>query len=175
MEQLTEKRQEEQLKKDVIALRTAILLYSQYMLDLQLLNASIADGYSSKMSVSYGIESIMPKGDPGERVDPLDAYIDRKDLLRVQAEKMSTKINRVNETLQYAYDKSGELKIDRDDMELIHFIKSGGSMRAFAIKKGWSPNKPQYRFKRAVRQIIELKSKLSTEKQVNTTLVGKVL
>lgn len=159
MEQFSDERAEE-FNKDIKRLRTQILIYMSHQETLQTLKALISEGYTAKMSVSYGIESVMPKGDAGERVDPLDAYIDRKVRLEERIEKISEKMNVVDEMLNYAYITEGserKLCIDEEDMQLIRHIMSGGSMRQFAFDKGWSPNKPQYRFKRAVQQIVYLR------------------
>lgn len=162
MGQLSDKERAELLEQDVITLRTHILLYRSHIERLDGLRAVLGETYTSKMSVSYGIESVMPKGDSGERVDPLDAYIDRKEKLKERANVVESKIRLVDDMLSFAYvQENGKaeptLVINPDDMELIRHIMDGYSMRQFAFKKKWSPNTPQYRFKRAVRQIAELR------------------
>lgn len=162
MGQLSDKERAELLERDVITLRTHILLYRSHLERLDGLRAGLSEAYTSKMSVSYGIESVMPKGDSGERVDPLDAYIDRKEKLKERADVVASKIRLVDDMLSFAYiEEEGKgksvLAIDPEDMELIRHLMDGYSMRQFAFKKKWSPNTPQYRFKRAVRQIAELR------------------
>lgn len=162
MGRLPEKERAELLEQDVISLRTHILLYRSHLERLDGLRAVLNETYTSKMSVSYGIESVMPKGDGGERVDPLDAYIDRKEKLRERADAVAEKVRLVDDMLSFAYiQEKGKtapvLAIDSEDMELIRHLMDGYSMRQFAFKKKWSPNTPQYRFKRAVRQIAELR------------------